>query len=41
VRDVKLSTIFLGVAPFVITDIVRLVVLVAFPIIATFLPSHM
>jgi TRAP-type C4-dicarboxylate transport system permease large subunit len=41
VRDVKLSTIFLGVAPFVITDIVRLVVLVAFPVIATFLPAHM
>lgn len=41
VRDVKLSTIFLGVAPFVVTDIVRLVVLVAFPAIATFLPAHM
>ena len=41
VRDVKLSTIFLGVAPFVVTDIVRLVVLVAFPVIATFLPAHM
>ncbi|HLT26997.1 MAG TPA: TRAP transporter large permease [Zeimonas sp.] len=41
VRDVKLSTIFLGVAPFVVTDIVRLVVLVAFPAIATFLPSRM
>ncbi len=41
VRDVKLSTIFLGVAPFVATDIVRLVVLVAFPVIATFLPAHM
>ncbi len=41
VRDVKLSTIFLGVAPFVATDIVRLVLLVAFPAIATFLPAHM
>ncbi|HEY0877766.1 MAG TPA: TRAP transporter large permease, partial [Zeimonas sp.] len=41
VRDVKLSTIFLGVAPFVATDIVRLAVLVAFPVIATFLPAHM
>jgi len=41
VRDVKLSTIFYGVAPFVLTDILRLVVLVAFPIIATFLPAHM
>lgn len=41
VRDVKLSTIFLGVAPFVVTDIIRLVLLVAFPVIATFLPAHM
>lgn len=41
VRDVKLSTIFLGVAPFVVTDIVRLVLLVAFPVIATYLPAHM
>ncbi len=41
VRDVKLSTIFYGVAPFVLTDILRLVVLVAFPVIATFLPAHM
>lgn len=41
VRDVKLSTIFYGVAPFVLTDIARLVVLVAFPAIATFLPAHM
>ncbi len=41
VRDVKLSTIFLGVAPFVVTDILRLVVLIAFPIIATWLPARM
>ena len=41
VRDVKLSTIFYGVAPFVLTDILRLVVLILFPVIATFLPAHM
>jgi len=41
VQDVKFSTIFLGVIPFVITDIVRLAILIAFPIIATFLPSRM
>lgn len=41
VRDVKLTTIFAGVAPFVVTDILRLVVLIAFPVIATWLPSHM
>ncbi len=41
VRDVKISTIFVGVLPFVITDILRLILLIAFPIIATFLPSTM
>ncbi len=41
VRDVNLSTIFKGVAPFVLTDILRLIVLIAFPIISTFLPSRM
>jgi len=41
VRDVKLSTIFYGVMPFVLTDILRLVILVVFPVIATFLPMHM
>jgi TRAP-type mannitol/chloroaromatic compound transport system permease large subunit len=41
VRDVKISTIFYGVLPFVITDILRLAILIAFPILATFLPSHM
>ncbi|CAM5785865.1 TRAP transporter large permease [Castellaniella caeni] len=41
VRDVNLTTIFKGVAPFVVTDILRLIVLIAFPAIATFLPSHM
>jgi tripartite ATP-independent transporter DctM subunit len=41
VRDVKFSTIFLGVIPFVATDILRLIILIAFPFIATWLPSHM
>jgi C4-dicarboxylate transporter, DctM subunit len=41
IEEVKISTIFKGVLPFVATDIVRLIVLIAFPIIATFLPSHM
>ncbi len=40
-RDVSLVTIFRGVAPFVLTDIVRLAILVAFPVIVTFLPSLM
>ncbi|MBI4967973.1 MAG: TRAP transporter permease [Rhodospirillales bacterium] len=41
VKDVKISTIFLGVIPFVVTDILRLGVLIAFPILATWLPSKM
>jgi len=41
VKDVKLSTIFYGVMPFVLTDILRLAILIAFPILATWLPSHM
>ncbi|HYM33335.1 MAG TPA: TRAP transporter permease [Candidatus Cybelea sp.] len=39
VQDVKFSTIFYGVIPFVLTDMVRLVILIAFPILATYLPS--
>jgi C4-dicarboxylate transporter DctM subunit len=41
VKDVKLSTVFKGVMPFVATDILRLAILIAFPVIATWLPSHM
>jgi TRAP-type C4-dicarboxylate transport system permease large subunit len=41
VTDVKLSTIFKGVLPFVVTDIIRLAILIAFPVIALWLPSHM
>jgi tripartite ATP-independent transporter DctM subunit len=40
-EDVKISTIFAGVIPFIITDLIRLAILVAFPILATWLPSHM
>jgi len=40
-REVSLVTIFRGVAPFVLTDIVRLAILVIFPVIVTFLPSLM
>ena len=31
----------LGVLPFIITDLIRLVILIAFPILALWLPSHM
>jgi C4-dicarboxylate transporter, DctM subunit len=41
VKDVSFTTIFKGVIPFVLTDMVRLVILIAFPIVATFLPSRM
>ncbi|HVZ53119.1 MAG TPA: TRAP transporter large permease [Pseudolabrys sp.] len=41
IKDVKLSTVFYGVMPFVLTDILRLAILIAFPILATWLPSHM
>jgi tripartite ATP-independent transporter DctM subunit len=41
IHDVKFSTIFLGVAPFIVTDIIRLVILISFPILALWLPSHM
>ena len=41
VKDVSFTTIFKGVLPFVATDIVRLVILIAFPLLATWLPQQM
>jgi C4-dicarboxylate transporter, DctM subunit len=41
IEDAKISTIFYGVLPFIITDIVRLILLIAFPMIALWLPSKM
>jgi C4-dicarboxylate transporter DctM subunit len=41
VRDVKISTIFYGVIPFVVTDLIRLAILIAFPALSTYLPEHM
>ena len=41
IKDVSMSTIFIGVLPFVITDLIRLAILVAFPLIATWLPERM
>jgi C4-dicarboxylate transporter, DctM subunit len=40
-EDMKISTIFYGVLPFIVTDLVRLVILIAFPILATWLPARM
>ena len=39
--EVPTRTIFRGVLPFVVADCIRLAILVAFPIISTFLPSFM
>ncbi len=41
IQEVSFSTIFLGVLPFIVTDLIRLVILIAFPILALYLPSHM
>lgn len=41
IKDVRLSTVFYGVMPFVVTDLIRLAILILFPILATWLPSHM
>ena len=41
VEDVKISTIFYGVFPFIITDLLRLTILIVFPIIALYLPIQM
>ena len=40
VQDVSFTTIFKGVLPFVATDILRLVILISFPMIALWLPSQ-
>ena len=41
VKDVSFSTIFLGVLPFVVTDPIRLAILIVFSAIALGLPSRM
>jgi tripartite ATP-independent transporter DctM subunit len=41
VQDVSFMTIFKGVIPFVLTDLLRLVILIAFPMIALWLPGRM
>lgn len=41
VQDVTFSSIFKGVLPFIATDLLRLVILIAFPIIALWLPSRL
>jgi C4-dicarboxylate transporter DctM subunit len=41
VGELKFATIFRGVAPFIVTDLIRLAILVAFPVIATWLPGRL
>jgi TRAP-type C4-dicarboxylate transport system permease large subunit len=41
VKEVSFTTIFKGVLPFVLTDIIRLIILIAFPLLATWLPQQM
>jgi tripartite ATP-independent transporter DctM subunit len=41
IDDVTFSSIFKGVLPFIATDILRLIILIAFPIIALWLPNHL
>jgi C4-dicarboxylate transporter, DctM subunit len=41
VKDVSFTTTFKGIIPFIVTDLIRLAILIAFPLIALWLPSHM
>lgn len=41
IKDVTMTTIFKGVLPFVATDLIRLVLLIMFPLLATWLPMRM
>ena len=41
VKEVSFTTIFKGVLPFIATDLVRLLILIAFPVIALWLPQRM
>jgi C4-dicarboxylate transporter, DctM subunit len=41
IKEVSLPVIFLGVLPFILMDVVRLAILIAFPVLSTFLPSQM
>ena len=40
-QDVSLKSIYAGVTPFIVADLIRLVILVAFPIIPLYLPNQM
>jgi len=41
IPEVPTRTVFRGVMPFVVVDVIRLAILVAFPVISLYLPSLM
>ncbi len=41
IKDVSFNTIFRGVLPFIAMDLVRLLLLIAFPVLALWLPNQM
>ena len=40
-KDVPLTTIFKGIFPFLLADVVRVALIIIFPVLALFLPSVM
>ena len=40
-RTLEIGTVYRGIVPFLLADIVRVAILVAFPALALWLPSHM
>jgi len=41
ISGIPITTIFRGIVPFVVADVLRLILLIAFPITALFLPNTM
>ena len=41
VADIRLETIAKGILPFIAADVVRIALIVAFPLLATWLPGRM
>jgi TRAP-type C4-dicarboxylate transport system permease large subunit len=40
-RHISIGTVFRGVTPFTVAQVVLLALIVAFPVLATWLPSYM
>jgi C4-dicarboxylate transporter, DctM subunit len=41
IKDIPITELYRGVVPFVISDVIQVILLAAFPVIATFLPGFM